>query len=620
MTPLLSDSGLLKLFSFPIIFTTTTRYTMNIHFKRPAKPGKEGVEAFGWDTTTGPPGQFPPCRILDDGYFDTESITKQLAQNRRSSVAVSFEVNDEVPDNASNSLLDMPPGATPIALSTERLSPQLLHLNLPNNSGHWASLQSIQLRLFILSQEDMEISFNVGFQDALNGFLGMLTRLRKLSLSISSDKFSASIGVDLERILGNAQWEMLETLELGHLHLHVDYFSMFARKHSRVRILRLENVFLSSGCWSNVFANIHKFWQLEKVEIEGMLHSKDYQFNFTEHPHLAGALAKWLVKREPESECPLLSHTEPKIPYVVQLGRHYCKGSEYLLPIDEKARDCEKRLYRIFDDLVGLCCTQIPDYFGSSRFYVIDIGTGTGFWAINFAKKHPTAEVLGLDLSDQWPVIQPENCYFEVGDLENADKFLGVRFHMVFSHSMLFAIRDWQGFCKSSFNSLFSGGCIEIQEITFPLHHHPEGPEEACSSNIDKWAKLVTEGARECGIDLKATDTIYQCLSDAGFVEIECRTYTLPLGSWDKAQEDVGSKVLEYFLEAVEGMTLKPLRKLGWKEDEMDQLQQSLRTELSEGKHRLLLELVVFCGKKPKTSDEDDSTHDEDDSTHDSEF
>lgn len=29
---------------------------------------------------------------------------------------------------------------------------------------------------------------------------------------------------------------------------------------------------------------------------------------------------------------------------------------------------------------------------------VLDIGTGTGIWAIDFANEHPEAEVIGLDL------------------------------------------------------------------------------------------------------------------------------------------------------------------------------------------------------------------------------
>jgi SAM-dependent methyltransferase len=36
---------------------------------------------------------------------------------------------------------------------------------------------------------------------------------------------------------------------------------------------------------------------------------------------------------------------------------------------------------------------------------VIDIGTGTGIWAIDFADAHPETEVIGVDLSPGQPTL-----------------------------------------------------------------------------------------------------------------------------------------------------------------------------------------------------------------------
>lgn len=47
---------------------------------------------------------------------------------------------------------------------------------------------------------------------------------------------------------------------------------------------------------------------------------------------------------------------------------------------------------------------------------VLDVGTGTGIWAINFAEQFPSATVIGTDLSPiqrAWVLL---NCRFKLDD------------------------------------------------------------------------------------------------------------------------------------------------------------------------------------------------------------
>jgi trans-aconitate methyltransferase len=49
---------------------------------------------------------------------------------------------------------------------------------------------------------------------------------------------------------------------------------------------------------------------------------------------------------------------------------------------------------------------------------ILDLGTGTGIWAIDMAEKYPSALVIGADTAAVQPHIVPPNLQFEIEDIE----------------------------------------------------------------------------------------------------------------------------------------------------------------------------------------------------------
>jgi hypothetical protein len=95
---------------------------------------------------------------------------------------------------------------------------------------------------------------------------------------------------------------------------------------------------------------------------------------------------------------------------------HAFKENQYWLPNDDEEisrLDLQHIIWRLC--LNGrLHIAPVPD----DVHRVIDLGTGTGKWAIEFADAHPNADVTGTDLSPIQPTSLPPNCQFIVDNVE----------------------------------------------------------------------------------------------------------------------------------------------------------------------------------------------------------
>lgn len=129
---------------------------------------------------------------------------------------------------------------------------------------------------------------------------------------------------------------------------------------------------------------------------------------------------------------------------------HAYKEGKYLGPNDEPESDRLDLQHNLFlltyDGRLCIC----PVEKEKQLHRVLDVGTGTGIWAIDFADEHPETQVLGIDLSPIQPAFNPSNLTFEVDDLEE-DWTFSYKFDFIYSRCMTGSFQDFSRFLDQSF-------------------------------------------------------------------------------------------------------------------------------------------------------------------------
>lgn len=72
---------------------------------------------------------------------------------------------------------------------------------------------------------------------------------------------------------------------------------------------------------------------------------------------------------------------------------------------------------------------------------ILDIGTGTGIWAIDVADKLASATVIGTDIAAVQPEWVPPNCTFQIDDAEDDWTFSAEHFDYIHSRDLFQSIR-----------------------------------------------------------------------------------------------------------------------------------------------------------------------------------
>ncbi|KAK2756460.1 hypothetical protein FQN54_005353 [Arachnomyces sp. PD_36] len=281
-------------------------------------------------------------------------------------------------------------------------------------------------------------------------------------------------------------------------------------------------------------------------------------------------------------------------------GRRYhaYREGRYLLPNDEKENerlDIHHALIQAaMDDRLFLA----P--IGDKHQRVLDICTGTGIWAIEFADQFPSAEVLGNDLSPTQPTFVPPNVKFLVDDVEDEWGYEDEPFDFIHARYLVGSVKDMKRLIKQAYACTKPGGWAEFQDWDVNPYS-PDGTVKGTS--VERYMTLMANVFQKAGYTTLIGRHLEEWMKETGFINVGVQRLILPLGTWpkDKKYKRIGAFNLVQYLETLEANAMAALTRVeGWSKQEVEVLVAHTRADAKNPKVHTQFDFYVVWGQKPQ--------------------
>ncbi|PGH13963.1 hypothetical protein AJ80_06101 [Polytolypa hystricis UAMH7299] len=259
--------------------------------------------------------------------------------------------------------------------------------------------------------------------------------------------------------------------------------------------------------------------------------------------------------------------------------------------------------HHIFRLILGGALYLSP--IGNAPQSVLDLGTGTGIWAIEFADEHPETRVVGNDLSPIQPTWVPPNCTFFVDDFDKEWPY-NTPFDLVHGRELEGSVGDFDRLFQQAYEHLKPGGYLEMQTMEIFFYSDDGTHEKAI--NCLEINRLAREASAKFGKDIHTVNTWTDRMEKAGFKNVKQVTRKLPISPWpkDPKMKELGRFQLANMLEALDSYTLSLFtRVLGWKKEEVQVLNAGARSELKDRSIHMYCKVHFVYGQKPESSRND---------------
>lgn len=277
-------------------------------------------------------------------------------------------------------------------------------------------------------------------------------------------------------------------------------------------------------------------------------------------------------------------------------GKH-----QYGLPVDKAEQERNDLQHCKFFLLLDQRLFLAP--IADEPLDILDLGTGTGIWAIDMADKYPSATVLGVDLAPVQSSWVPSNCHFEVDDIEDTWLYQKDHFDYIHARELYMAIRDWDKVIKQAFDHLKPGGYLELaQTVPDPMSDDNTLPADSAYRRI---TEIFYEIGEIMGASGHAAKHFMAKMVAAGFIDVQEVRFKIPSGPWpkDKTMKAIGAFERHHLDKGAEAILIRGMTgALGRSQEEAQAFFAELRNELKDHRIHGYIYFYVVVGRKPPNS------------------
>ncbi|KAH6711596.1 S-adenosyl-L-methionine-dependent methyltransferase [Leptodontidium sp. MPI-SDFR-AT-0119] len=274
----------------------------------------------------------------------------------------------------------------------------------------------------------------------------------------------------------------------------------------------------------------------------------------------------------------------------------------YPFPNDENEQNRDDMKHAIMGILMSGKLHFAP--IGENPQSILDLGTGSGIWAIEMGDKYPSAQVQGIDLSPIQPPFVPPNVKFVIDDIEDDWLYPLDHFDYIHCRHVTQTIKNRPRLMDQAFKHTKPGGYLEFQEVVFYTFCDDDSMTDPYPFRV--FMDNLNVGLAKLGGDnlnaLKLADEMRQ----AGFVDVQDVALKIPLGVWPKSKEFklAGLYWRENISDGIKSIANRAfISGLGWSVEALEVFLVDVRKSLYDASKHVYFPLRIITGRKPLESE-----------------